>query len=94
MEGFFNFGERWRQQRRTATLLKAEGLRFLELRPPYRRFETHAAAFPQFIDRLERVNEAESEAYLSLFAREPDEKGGGAGRMMDWSRTIHGSGDL
>lgn len=69
-EGFFRFGDRWRRQRHTAMLLKAEGLRFLEMRPPYRRWGSHKRAFAPFIDRLERINEAESEEYLTLLSRE------------------------
>ena len=61
-------------QRRTAMALKAEGLRFIELRPPYRSKGGHAEAYPDFIDRLERLNEEESEVYLALFARESDTK--------------------
>jgi hypothetical protein len=71
LEGFLGLGHRWRQQRRTADLIKAEGLRFIELRTPYNGFETHQAAFPQFIDRLERINETQSEAYLALTSQEP-----------------------
>jgi Protein of unknown function (DUF4231) len=74
VEGIFGFGDRWRHQRRTAMALKAEGLRFIELRPPYRIQGGHAGAYPDFIDRLERLNEEESELYLALFARDADEK--------------------
>lgn len=74
LEGIFGFGDRWRHQRRTAMALKAEGLRFIELRPPYRSQGGHAEAYPDFIDRLERLNEEESEVYLALFARESDTK--------------------
>jgi Protein of unknown function (DUF4231) len=74
LEGIFGFGDRWRHQRRTAMALKAEGLRFIELRPPYRIKGGHAQAYPDFIDRLERLNEEESEVYLALFARDADEK--------------------
>jgi hypothetical protein len=66
--GFFRFGERWRHQRKTAMLLKAEGVRFLELRPPYAAHGSHRSAFPHFIDRLEAINEAQSEEYLSLWS--------------------------
>jgi hypothetical protein len=74
LEGVFGFGDRWRQQRRTAMALKAEGLRFIELRRPYRVQGGHAKAYPDFIDRLEQLNEQESEAYLALFARESDDR--------------------
>jgi Protein of unknown function (DUF4231) len=63
----FRFGERWRHQRESAMLLKAEGIRFLELRPPYHAYGSHHAAFGYFIDRLEQVNEAQSEEYLALW---------------------------
>ena len=72
VEGVFGFGDRWRQQRRTAIAIKAEGLRFIELRAPYQAHSNHAGAFPGFIDRLERLNEEESELYLTLFARGSD----------------------
>jgi len=74
LEGVFGFGDRWRRQRRTAISLKAEGLRFIELRPPYRTQGGHAEAYPDFIDRLERLNEQESEEYLALFAPESEGK--------------------
>ena len=66
--GFFRFGERWRHQRKTAMLLKAEGVRFLELRSPYAAHRSHRSAFPHFIDRLEGINEAQSEEYLALWS--------------------------
>jgi hypothetical protein len=70
LEGFFNFGERWRQQRLTAVLIKDEGLRFIELRPPYEDL-THREAFPLFTDRLERLNQAQSQAYLAVVGQDP-----------------------
>lgn len=79
-EGFFRFGHRWQEHRRTAMLLKAEGLRYLELRPPYRDLGGHEGAFDFFIDRLERINETASEEYLALLTRELDPRqSGGSG---------------
>jgi hypothetical protein len=74
LEGFFRFGERWRHQRSTAMWLKAEGIKFLELRPPYGEHGSHQDAFPHFLQRLEQINEAQSEEYLALAAqrRAPD----------------------
>jgi hypothetical protein len=66
--GFFRFGERWRHQRKTAMLLKAEGVRFLQLRAPYGAQGSHRSAFPHFIERLEGINEAQSEEYLALWS--------------------------
>jgi Protein of unknown function (DUF4231) len=66
--GFFRYGERWRHQRKTAMLLKAEGMRFLELRAPYDAYGSHRNAFPYFLNRLEGLNEAQSEEYLALWS--------------------------
>jgi hypothetical protein len=66
IQGFFHLGERWPHQRLTAVLLKAEGLRFVERRPPYAQYRTHHQAFPHFIDELEQINEAQTETYLRL----------------------------
>ena len=81
--GFFRYGERWRHQRKTAMLLKAEGVRFIERRPPYDAHPSHQAAFPQFIENLERINEAQSEEYLALLSLEAqpraDDDGGSSG---------------
>jgi hypothetical protein len=52
-------------------LLKAEGIRFLELRPPYREHGSHQGAFPHFLEQLERINEAQSEEYLAFAAQRP-----------------------
>jgi Protein of unknown function (DUF4231) len=67
LAGFFRYGDRWRHQRRTAMLLKSEGVRFLELRAPYGAHGSHQSAFPYFIERLEGLNEAQSEEYLALW---------------------------
>lgn len=66
--GFFRYGERWRHQRKTAMLLKSEGVRFLEFRSPYNAYGSHRNAFSQFIENLERINEAQSEEYLALWS--------------------------
>jgi hypothetical protein len=71
LEGFFRFGQRWRHQRSTAILLKAEGMRFLELRDPYGRHGSHQAAFPFFLAQLEQINDSQSEEYLALAAQRP-----------------------
>jgi Protein of unknown function (DUF4231) len=66
--GFFRYGERWRHQRKTAMLLKSEGVRFLEFRSPYAAYRSHRDAFSEFIENLERINEAQSEEYLALWS--------------------------
>jgi len=71
LEAFFGFGQRWRQQRHTAVLIKEEGLKFIELRMPYGDFRTHRDAFPSFIERLEQLNEAQTEEYLARVGQPP-----------------------
>jgi Protein of unknown function (DUF4231) len=78
--GFFRYGERWQHQRRTAMLLKSEGIRFLELRSPYAGYGSHRTAFPHFLDHLEELNEAQSEEYLALWRLPPPPSGEGPAR--------------
>jgi hypothetical protein len=71
LEGFFRLGDRWRHLRRTAMLISAEGIRFLELRQPYAQDESHREAFPRFLETVERINEAQSEDYVALLSETP-----------------------
>jgi hypothetical protein len=68
LEGFFRLGDRWRHLRRTAMLVHAEGIRFLELRQPYAQAGSHRAAFPRFLETVERINETQSEDYVALLS--------------------------
>jgi hypothetical protein len=52
-------------------VLNAEGIRFLELCPPYREHGSHQDAVPHFLEHLEQINEAQSEEYLALAAQRP-----------------------
>lgn len=79
--GFFRYGERWRHQRRTAMLLKSEGVKFLELRAPYDAHGSHQNAFPHFIENLERINEAQSEEYLALWSSPGPSRGAEDGEL-------------
>jgi Protein of unknown function (DUF4231) len=86
LAGFFRYGERWRHQRETAMLLKSEGITFLELRSPYDVHSSHRNAFPDFIENLERINEARSEEYLALL-RQRSLRGAEIGEPADDSRN-------
>jgi hypothetical protein len=55
IEEFFHYGERWNHYRRSAESLKSLGWQFSQLCGPYRRFKTHAEAFPVFADQIEDI---------------------------------------
>jgi Protein of unknown function (DUF4231) len=70
VDGFFNYGGRWRQYRRTAELLKGHGWQYFELVGVYSGFRTHRAAFPRFAAAVEALIAEDVEAYLSKVMRE------------------------
>jgi hypothetical protein len=70
VDGFFNYGGRWRQYRRTAELLKGHGWQYFELVGVYSGFATHGAAFPRFAAAVEALIAEDVEAYLSKVMRE------------------------
>jgi hypothetical protein len=81
VEQFFHFGDRWRNYRRTAERLKAEGWLYLQLSGPYAtNHATHASAYEAFAIRVEELIQADIDAYLTEVAverekkREPKEK--------------------
>ena len=66
VEQFFHFGDRWRNYRRTAERLKAEGWLYLELAGPYATdHATHASAFDDFALRVEEVLRSDVDTYLT-----------------------------
>ena len=65
VEAFFHYGDRWRQYRRTAELLKTEGWQFFQLSGPYRAFTTHADAYRDFAARVEEVIQHDVEVYIT-----------------------------
>ena len=76
VEGFFHFGDRWRNYRRTAELLKTEGWLFLQLSGRYNtNGSTHAAAYPAFALRVEELIQADVDTYLLKVAAEDKKKG-------------------
>jgi hypothetical protein len=70
VDGFFNYGGRWRQYRRTAELLKGHGWQFYELVGVYGGYRTHRAAFGRFAAAVEALIAEDVETYLSKVMRE------------------------
>ncbi len=73
VEQFFNYGERWRHYRRMVETLKIEGWQFFQLSGPYRRYKSHAEAYPMFAARTEETNQHDVEAYITGVVREKEE---------------------
>lgn len=74
LEEFFRYGERWRHYRQTVEWLKIEGWRFFQLSDPYRKFKTHAEAYPSFADRVEDIVRRDVNVYVSEIVRSKDDK--------------------
>jgi hypothetical protein len=70
VDGFFNYGGRWRQYRRTSELLKGQGWQYFELIGIYSGYPNHRAAFPRFAAAVEALIAEDVEAYLSKVMRE------------------------
>ena len=66
-EGVANYGETWREKRRSAELLKVEGWQFLELSGKYQPDGAYKAAFPRFVAEVESMIAAEVGEYLAGF---------------------------
>ena len=64
LESLYRWGDIWREKRAAGELLKAEGQRFLHLIGRYRG-RTHAQAFPEFAETVERFIEQEIGDYLA-----------------------------
>ena len=66
IEGFFHFGDRWRNYRRTAERLKAEAWFYLQLSGPYERDRaTHASTYEEFAARVEGLIQSDVDTYLT-----------------------------
>ncbi len=66
-EGVSNYGEIWREKRRSAELLKVEGWQFLELCGKYASDKEHKFAFPRFVSEVEGMIAREVGEYLGAF---------------------------
>ena len=73
IEGFFRFGERWRNYRGTVERLKMEGWLFFQLAGPYSADgATHEAAYSAFASRVEELIKSDVEVYLTEVAVEKE----------------------
>lgn len=77
VEGFFQFGQRWRNYRSTAEKLKIEGWLFFQLAdPPYTSSNgSQAAAFKQFAGRVEELFQKELDTYITQVVAEKQQTG-------------------
>lgn len=66
-EGVANYGEIWREKRRSAELLKVEGWQFLQLCGKYQPDKDHSTAFPRFVSEVESMIAREVGEYLGVF---------------------------
>jgi hypothetical protein len=74
IEEFMKFGDRWRNYRRTAELLKVEGWQYFQLSGPYQRRESHANAYPKFATRVEEIIHRDVQIYISEIVSELEAK--------------------
>jgi Protein of unknown function (DUF4231) len=75
VDGFFNYGGRWRQYRRTAEHLKAHGWQFFELAGAYIGYPSHDAAFAPFAAAVEALIADDVDVYLSKVMRDQQQSG-------------------
>jgi hypothetical protein len=55
IDEYFRFGEKHRHLRLVTELLRSEGALFFAVTGPYAESKTHSAAFPVFVERVERI---------------------------------------
>ena len=80
VEGFFQFGERWRTYRRTAEQLKTEGWLYLQLAGRYAvDGADHAGLYGAFVNRVEEIVTSDVEAYLTEVTADRTKSGGRGG---------------
>jgi hypothetical protein len=65
IDGFFDFGGRWREYRRTSELLKASGWEFFELAGPFANYSSNRAAFGSFVVVVEGLISHDVAVYLA-----------------------------
>lgn len=77
VEGFFQFGQRWRNYRSTAERLKTEGWLYLELAGPYAADGgSHNDEYRTFVNRVEELIQKNVDAYITEVATEKQRAGG------------------
>ncbi len=70
VEGFFQFGQRWRSYRGTLERLKTEGWLFLEQAGPYAGSSSHSETYAAFAARVEELIKTDVDVYLTEVAVE------------------------
>ena len=68
VEGFFQFGQRWRGYRGTLERLKTEGWLFLEQAGPYAASSSHSESYASFAARVEELIKTNVDVYLTEVA--------------------------
>jgi len=78
IEGFFLYGDQWRNYRRSVESLKTQGWQYFQLSGPYLPYETHEEAFKSFAAQVEDVIQRDVEVYATQIAQtqKPAEKDG------------------
>lgn len=77
VEGFFQFGQRWRNYRSTAERLKTEGWLYLELAGPYAAGGgSHNDMYRTFVNRVEELIQKNVDAYITEVATEKQRPAG------------------
>jgi hypothetical protein len=80
VEGFFRFGERWRNYRRTAEQLKTEGWLYLQRAGRYAVDGAgHDALYRAFVGRVEEIIASDVEVYITEVAADRSKGDGGTG---------------
>lgn len=74
VEEVLKYGDRWRHYRRTAEMLKTLGWQYMMLSGAFRRYDSHAAAFAAFTERVENTLNEDVEGYLGTMAGEAPER--------------------
>jgi hypothetical protein len=70
VDGFFQFGQRWRGYRGTVERLKMEGWLYLEQAGPYAASTSHRETFGAFAGRVEELIKTDVDVYLTEVAVE------------------------
>jgi hypothetical protein len=74
VEGFFQFGQRWRNYRGTVERLKTEGWLYLEQAGAYAASSSHRETFGAFAARVEELITTDVDAYLTEVAAEKQQQ--------------------
>ena len=74
VEGFFQYGDRYRNYRNTAETMKIEGWQFFQLSGPYRNAQSHAEVYSDFAQRVENILQREVEGYLTEVVQEKEKE--------------------